>query len=67
MSGLNQQFAKLSYSIRVPGVRIPLSPREMKISQFNRGVAQLASAPGLGPGGPPFESVYPDKMGFVPN
>ena len=27
MSGLNQQFAKLSYSIRVPGVRIPPSPR----------------------------------------
>ena len=26
-SGLIQQFAKLSYSIRVPGVRIPLSPR----------------------------------------
>ena len=26
VSGLNQQFAKLSYGITVPGVRIPLSP-----------------------------------------
>ena len=29
---------------------------------MNRGVAQLASAPALGAGGPPFESEYPDKM-----
>ena len=28
---------------------------------FKRGVAQLVSAPGLGPGGPPFESGYPDN------
>lgn len=28
---------------------------------YNRGVAQLASAPALGAGGPPFESEYPDK------
>ena len=27
----------------------------------NRGVAQLASASGLGPEGPVFESQYPDK------
>ena len=27
-----------------------------------RGVAQLASAPGLGPGGPVFESLYPDNI-----
>ena len=27
---------------------------------INRGVAQLASAPALGAGGPPFESEYPD-------
>gem|GEM_PF-3992469 len=27
VSGLNQQFAKLSYGITVPGVRIPLSPQ----------------------------------------
>ena len=27
-----------------------------------RGVAQLASASGLGPEGPPFESEYPDKL-----
>jgi hypothetical protein len=26
-SGLIHQFAKLAYSIRVPGVRIPLSPQ----------------------------------------
>ncbi len=26
VSGLNQQFAKLSYGITVPGVRIPLFP-----------------------------------------
>ena len=26
VSGLNQQFAKLSYLIRIPGVRIPPSP-----------------------------------------
>jgi hypothetical protein len=26
-----------------------------------RGVAQLASAPGLGPGGPQFESGHPDQ------
>ena len=30
---------------------------------MNRGVAQLASAPALGAGGPPFESEYPDIMG----
>ena len=28
----------------------------------NRGVAQLASASGLGPEGPVFESQYPDKI-----
>ena len=28
----------------------------------NRGVAQLASASGLGPEGPVFESQYPDIM-----
>ena len=28
MSGLNQQFAKLPYLYRVPGVRIPPSPQE---------------------------------------
>lgn len=27
----------------------------------SRGIAQLASAPGLGPGGPQFESEYPDQ------
>ena len=26
VSGLNHQFAKLTYGITVPGVRIPLSP-----------------------------------------
>ena len=30
VSGLNQQFAKLSYGITVPGVRIPLSPPRRK-------------------------------------
>ena len=30
VSGLNQQFAKLSYGITVPGVRIPLSPQRAK-------------------------------------
>lgn len=30
-----------------------------------RGVAQLASAPALGAGGPPFESEYPDKKGAI--
>ena len=29
----------------------------------NRGVAQLASASGLGPEGPVFESQYPDLQG----
>ena len=29
--------------------------------KHNRGVAQLASASGLGPEGPVFESQYPDK------
>ena len=28
VSGLNQQFAKLSYGFSVPGVRIPLSPQK---------------------------------------
>ena len=28
--------------------------------KYNRGVAQLASASGLGPEGPVFESQYPD-------
>ena len=28
---------------------------------IKRGVAQLASAPGLGPGGPQFESGHPDQ------
>ena len=28
----------------------------------NRGVAQLASASGLGPEGPVFESQYPDRF-----
>ena len=31
--------------------------------KYNRGVAQLASASGLGPEGPVFESQYPDKKG----
>ena len=30
-------------------------------NEANRGVAQLASASGLGPEGPVFESLYPDK------
>ncbi len=30
--------------------------------KHNRGVAQLASASGLGPEGPVFESQYPDKI-----
>ena len=30
-------------------------------NEVNRGVAQLASASGLGPEGPVFESLYPDK------
>ena len=29
-SGLIHQFAKLAYPIRVPGVRIPLSPQKNK-------------------------------------
>ena len=33
----------------------------MKGKPNNRGVAQLASASGLGPEGPVFESQYPDK------
>lgn len=32
--------------------------------QTIRGVAQLASAPALGAGGPVFESQYPDKKGM---
>ena len=31
----------------------------------NRGVAQLASASGLGPEGPVFESQYPDSRGWL--
>ena len=31
----------------------------------NRGVAQLASASGLGPEGPVFESQYPDKNDYL--
>ena len=30
--------------------------------KHNRGVAQLASASGLGPEGPVFESQYPDNV-----
>ena len=29
--------------------------------KFHRGVAQLASAPALGAGGPQFESAHPDQ------
>ena len=32
------------------------------IGKYNRGVAQLASASGLGPEGPVFESQYPDIL-----
>lgn len=32
---------------------------------LNRGVAQLASAPALGAGGPPFESEYPDRKSAI--
>ena len=35
--------------------------REQLSNEANRGVAQLASASGLGPEGPVFESLYPDK------
>ena len=31
-------------------------------NEANRGVAQLASASGLGPEGPVFESLYPDIL-----
>ena len=31
-------------------------------NEGKRGVAQLASASGLGPEGPVFESQYPDKL-----
>ena len=31
-------------------------------NEANRGVAQLASASGLGPEGPVFESLYPDRQ-----
>ena len=31
------------------------------VAGWNRGVAQLASASGLGPEGPVFESRYPDN------
>ena len=37
VSGLNQQFAKLPYSIRVPGVRIPPSPQPNKNHAERRG------------------------------
>ena len=36
--------------------------------QFIRSVAQSGSAPGLGPGGPRFESLYSDqeqRMGYI--
>ena len=42
---------------RTGGSNPPLSAG----SVFFRGVAQSGSAPGLGPGGPRFESWYPDK------
>ncbi len=48
---------------RTGGSNPPLSADNI----FFRGVAQSGSAPGLGPGGPRFESWYPDKRGSNPN
>ena len=41
---------------------LPLYLQSQMKGNTNRGVAQLASASGLGPEGPVFESQYPDIL-----
>ena len=50
-------------SLEVKFFYLPLQS-QMK-GKHNRGVAQLASASGLGPEGPVFESQYPDKKATI--
>ena len=67
MSGLNQQFAKLPYPIRVPGVRIPLSPqtfpRVNETKSSGCSAARLAHllweqrVPGSNPGTPTYAEI----------
>ena len=50
----------LQKSLEVKIFYLPLQSQTK--GKHNRGVAQLASASGLGPEGPVFESQYPDKI-----
>ena len=54
----NAKFCKKSFALLF-FLSIFAVPNERETN--NRGVAQLASASGLGPEGPVFESQYPDK------
>ena len=69
--GVGSSILPLGTTSRVRGTKLKIKYQKLNIwspdyvgTIYSRGVAQLASAPGLGPGGRGFESRHPDQPAF---